>query len=904
MSEREKKDKPPGPVASEPPSSTKRDSGSMAAPTPPAPRPEADENDAPSDVELELYPSEEILADFDGDFDMDAVLAPLPDDDVDGASLSHDPESPTPTPFEYRLGGPDEPLIREKVLPAREPAKARKGGERGTLLERLRSSGGKQPRENGAKAKGSPDVLARINLKSVVATQVNRGRGAAPSVAAPSPPAPSAAPEPSPAAPEAPAQSRPRGDGRPARIPVMDPVEVPPEEFDTADWLTETRARLESSSDQVHAVDETEEAAAREFQDDSVETGRGFDHQETLPFKKERQQQLQRMLEKLSNPRSDLLRTRQPSAAPPPVDLNRETNRKIKQVKHLFEGFTVVLQTIHSTGTDLDARHPRVDMDQVAHYFAWLEELLGSGGELRLEISPYEILLDGHPVISSTASYNNPFYNLYYEGLRELRILPGITLAEFMALIRLLSWSPGPDAHTDVVTLLWENHFPHLRTLSSTFLCQDMADFPEGGFQATQQDLVLRLGTILHGDKSYTNPMSGRETDEAKVLRYMLQLRVELAHFLSKLSSQEAMDLLTGALRQEPPDRLRRTVHMVLALCMASGKPAAFAMALAQLAHGLFRDSRWDELLLLARTLEAITDASQPSDMQQHGHLLRRTLCRIFSREMQDALAPALASLTVPEFDLLQAFIKLLPDEANEHLPRLLDPIKDPQVQARLIGLLNLRGINMELMYTRRLLSDDEDEVIDSIEVLKNNLTSEAVDAIRCLLDGQRSPRVRLAALNALESTIEQSLVPDIVDCMQDNHDELREVCLVLLERLPAPPVAQALVSFLDAFAADTVDEGWTEDRRLRVLRILVRSGDQETRDLLVKHLCNRNILRAAPVEVLRKMMMLALEDVGGHKAKKIIQLCYDRWISAELRQKLDELMGRLMMRLDDSSEG
>lgn len=118
---------------------------------------------------------------------------------------------------------------------------------------------------------------------------------------------------------------------------------------------------------------------------------------------------------------------------------------------------------------------------------AKFEHYLATHGELRLDIRPWDIVLEGEVVYSDKDRERSLAFRLYRDGVRRLVIRPELEWEELIALIGILSvrYKGVRTQEDDVVTLLWRADFNHIEIGAVEGLVTDEDDasdtpLPEG----------------------------------------------------------------------------------------------------------------------------------------------------------------------------------------------------------------------------------------------------------------------------------------------------------------------------------------------------------------------------------------------------------------------------------------
>ena len=95
-----------------------------------------------------------------------------------------------------------------------------------------------------------------------------------------------------------------------------------------------------------------------------------------------------------------------------------------------------------------------------------LSEFLNSYDELKLEISPSQLLYEGKVVYEDGEKEEGLAYVLHKDGIRELAFLKGLEPGEVEDLVEVMETCfKSTDLEEDLVTMLWEKDFNHIKYL-------------------------------------------------------------------------------------------------------------------------------------------------------------------------------------------------------------------------------------------------------------------------------------------------------------------------------------------------------------------------------------------------------------------------------------------------------
>ena len=634
-------------------------------------------------------------------------------------------------------------------------------------------------------------------------------------------------------------------------------------------------------------------AALEDWGDENTDALAGFDAQPTIPLTAKKMEELGRYLEKIASRRQDVLRVFLPSQAPLPPELDEETRQKVEETRALFQNLHVVLQSVWSEGgCQLVPGGPIIlDMAMVGPAFDWLQDLLKRRGELRLELSPYELLLHGRTVMKSEAERDNPFFHLYQEGVRLLTLTPGLSEDEFKELFRVLTrGAVGGDDPMDTTTQVWELDLPHLKLSSTGATPDQLLGFMGVEALAEHRGLVRKLNKSLHGENAFTNPDAFADEQGAQLLRAVLKLRLELVRSLEQVSGDDAYRQVRVQVSNLSSEQMQRLVHALLELMGSTGQSNTGVLAAVKLLRELLVTGRWGEVGVFCRTLGQAMSDKNPEPVSRSASLVQSGLGRLLDRGLLRNMEPALEEMTREKFHGFRELVRVLPKAADSGLAMVTEHVHDEEIKELVFELIRERGIDVEMLLTRRLLSEDDNEVLEGIAVLQEAPSEGSIDALRSTLV-HKNPQVRIAALKVLQDHLSEAMIPDLVDCLELDHDPLKNISFDLLHKMRPAKVALYLIPLMESMASQ-----WSKKHRQRAIEVLARAGDNESLGFLITHITTRNLLRDSAVEEFRTELVDTLAETGGMFARKVLSDSLEHsWSFGGSRAMIQDALNKLL---------
>ncbi len=512
---------------------------------------------------------------------------------------------------------------------------------------------------------------------------------------------------------------------------------------------------------------------------------------------------------------------------------------------------------------------PRKRRDQQEELFRLASDLLQEAGEVRLEITPYEVRVMGRRLAGSEGVGAGLAESLYRDGVWALRMLPGLCRWELAELLGVLGAEEARAA--DLATTMWEKEWPHL--------VPELADPFEAGLVARPAPLSCQLVPGEH-------PRSCKGAGDPGLVGPMLEGWLAAAgqeHGAAALP--ELRDQVQGA----RTDLWRRGFSVGLRLIRTPRSEDPMALALAGVARRLMDAGNWGELAHLGDEVRWALGRRATHELRWRAEALRAALGKVFPPEWVLSLAEDIAASSLAAFEPLGKLLLVLPKEATPQLVAVLDELEQGEVGYHLMAILLLRGADLDERLARDLQGCGEEHALVAIRGMASVPSRRSVAALSQLL-GHASHPVRRAALDSLGVHRSEHSIPGLVDCLaRASGVEEAEKVVALLEEQPARLVSKHLLPL--AQEADF----WQRpaSQRARLLRMLASADAPEAVDFLVRQVTQVSLTSARRVDAARREVLTAVVSAGGDRARKVLLRCQDQLLLPGVRDKVAAALSR-----------
>ena len=145
---------------------------------------------------------------------------------------------------------------------------------------------------------------------------------------------------------------------------------------------------------------------------------------------------------------------------PDESSLDAETAEEVRLTKEAFRELEKLIKNIGLYGRLHSSTHRFR-----ASLFTAISDMLAGRAAVEIDVGPYEFSVHDVSIYENPHPEDNFIYKLYMDGVRHLEFLPGLTQPEIDDLLDvfLTNWADPSLFEDDMVTLMWQRHFEHIR---------------------------------------------------------------------------------------------------------------------------------------------------------------------------------------------------------------------------------------------------------------------------------------------------------------------------------------------------------------------------------------------------------------------------------------------------------
>jgi hypothetical protein len=448
------------------------------------------------------------------------------------------------------------------------------------------------------------------------------------------------------------------------------------------------------------------------------------------------------------------------------------------------------------------------------------KKFLGLYNRLLLKIHQYEIIYKNEQLYYNHEKDDNLALFLFKDGIRELAFLPGLAQQELEGLIGILNTDFEKDVlDDDVVTLLWEKDFKHIKyVVDENFLSDweipERKKIPDEAIKTAYED-------ALRAEKTRVKiPVDIYNTDPqylAKEIEQQAQPKIEkIITILFELLYQT----------RESPEftEIIRAIEATIDYCITKGalKNASYIL---DMIKAVTEDKIYEERIKELNTIHTV----------------------INSKEFIEKIGMVLDSETVIEEGDFIAYIKHLNASAIPFFMHLMGEKQDIRNRRLIIEALTTIG-RLDIKALSKGLHDSRWYVVRNTALVMGKIaTSECMRHLGEII-AHPDQRVRKETIKAIGNIKSPNAFGYLKNAFNDSVQSIRVTAARALGNIKTEDAKKLLLSELSR--KDFFKKDFTEKKEF--YEILTRWEDEDVKDFLIKTLNKKRLFRRTKNDEIR----------------------------------------------------
>lgn len=563
------------------------------------------------------------------------------------------------------------------------------------------------------------------------------------------------------------------------------------------------------------------------------------------------------------------------TAVAPAENESQPTAARVEQITSLFTTMIQALRALQLYGPSNLTTQRAIDTLRSGFGQVWKQE-----PQFEVEVHPDALMLAGRPVCPSTSQTESIAFLMFRDGIRSLSFREGFELEElprFLALLHRARYEPTES--DDLVTLLWDEDFLHLRHgyIDVDATTEEAQEAEAEVVAATADDPVSRVLTRhIHDANAWAVANAGYDANEypgsadppalpvaaASMQRHTLQLDPEALVYLQRELEEE----MRRDIRQDVANALLDSLEVPDRKAQAEILQT-FAVVIPQ----LLAERQLRLVAGVLGELRALTE--QPEILDEE---CRREVDNLFAKlfeasAVQDFFAALEAGDVQSDLDCIESFVVHFGATMLPRLLRIREKAAGKELRAVLESATERLARGHRDAASECLRSEDSLIVRGALRILVGLGAAETIPEIVGLLD-HADTRVRLGAVEVLVALGAGPGLEALLRVLDDGVREVRIAALWGLATWQHTPALARLERDIDSKAFRECES----DEMMAVLDAYARIGGEGAVERLGRLLNARALLKPKEPSELRACAARALGSVGGSEAKAQLERAQD----------------------------
>lgn len=476
--------------------------------------------------------------------------------------------------------------------------------------------------------------------------------------------------------------------------------------------------------------------------------------------------------------------------------------------------------------------------------FKKTEDYLEQFGDIDLKIKQNEILMNGKNIYQSAEKDDNFAFFFFKDGLRELRINRGLNSDELREFLRSISYDfERLEDEEDVVTLLWEKDFEHIKyVIDDKFLLED---------------------------ESYENQAVARAMEETTEEADLKKAHQDAENAETEQRTPQIVPVTTADLNQlvkeieqDTEDKVPKLMEILFDLYFDTslGGSEEVLKVINDALEFSIQNENIHSALYILRMAKKYSDDISFNEAPRKG--LRQVFTFASSLELIKVLGERLDAGTAVQEDILSEYVQYLEKEAIPPFISVLGDLKSIEARKVFINALAFLG-GKDINTLAKGLSDPRWYIVRNIIYIFRRIGDRRAVEFLVRAAYHHDTRVRMEAIKALGELGGQGVIQTVKDALDDPESSIRATATRALGMIKTEPAKKIIMGRIAT--KEFLDIDFNEKKEY--FEMLANWKDRDTIDFLMKTLKSTSLLKKGKYDEMRACAAFSLGLIGHKEA-------------------------------------
>ena len=474
------------------------------------------------------------------------------------------------------------------------------------------------------------------------------------------------------------------------------------------------------------------------------------------------------------------------------------------------------------------------------------ENLFLSTDKISLQILQNEIKSGGAQIYENPQKDDNLALFFFKDGIRELTFLKGFTREELESFIRILNTDfENVALDDDIVTLLWEEDFEHIK-----YIVDDISLFDE---DSNESDRVFEKA------KENSSPR------EAIIRAYQdgIKADVQQAYGIIPLDENDLRYIEKEIAKNEIQPLIDKVIFIVFELLYQTKKHSHFSEIVGFIEQVMFYCIRGFDLKRANLVVNDIHYIEEKGSLEEaYIKILRKVFAAINSRPFIKEIGIAIESISETDKDALMAFVQNFDKTSIPFFIELLGELNSIKGRRLIIDILSIIG-KLDIDAIAKGLDSSEWYVVrNTIIILGKISDGRALEHFEKPLS-HPDIRVRKEAVKAMSEIHSHKALPYLRQALDDKEPSIRISAVKALGYISSESAKKILLN--EFLKKDFIYREFDEKKHF--FEVLANWKDQEVKNFLFATLKKKKLFKKTKNDEMRACAAYAIGIIGDQEA-------------------------------------
>lgn len=483
--------------------------------------------------------------------------------------------------------------------------------------------------------------------------------------------------------------------------------------------------------------------------------------------------------------------------------------------------------------------------------FQKFDRFLKLNNELQLNFRQSEVLYNNQQVYFNSQKDDNIALFFFKDGIKEVSFMNGLTQKEYEDFMKILSTDfENVALDDDIVTLLWEHDFEHIKyVVDEDILSDDEEEDREKICQKIKNDLY----TDDDLEKAYQEGCNTTEKEESNLV---------------PINEHEIKLIISEIQKEETYSKVDKVIIILAELIYHTKEKSLFNDIVGFTEHAITYCIKCGDFKRASSIIKTIKDISKDKSL---GDDNIQTLSRIFSTISSEPCIREIGIIldgeTEIENDALMSYVRHLDTTSMPVFITLMGELQSIRGRRLIIDILSIIGkLDMETL-SKGLYDSRWYVVRNVITILGKIADAKAVEYLTKPLS-HPDQRVRKEAIKTLGSIGSSNILPHIKTVLSDEDPTLRIYAARILGTIKTDAAKRILLA--ENSKKEFIDKDFTEKKEL--FDALTHWQDQDVKDFLLGTLNRKKFWRRKKNNETRACAAYAIGVIGFKEAMPYLE--------------------------------